>query len=148
MKVHISGIAVSMAQKNQFDFTENGGKQTNETETAQSSVSLQTPLHVEPQQKEDISALLMTGLFGTRVPPHLCHSGRSWRRNERSTCRKLRAAVWKWGRRAKGGCGPLLPWQKTWWEISKCPQNKKGECGRKAHVCILHPVQPAELKVR
>lgn len=27
MKVHISGIAVSMAEKNQIDFTENGGKQ-------------------------------------------------------------------------------------------------------------------------
>lgn len=32
MKVHISGTAVSMAEKNQFDFTENGGKQTNEIE--------------------------------------------------------------------------------------------------------------------
>lgn len=77
MKVHISGIAESMAENNQFNFTEDGGKQTNEIENPKPSVSLQIPLHVEPQQKEVIGALHIIGLFGTRVPPHLCHPGRS-----------------------------------------------------------------------
>lgn len=61
-KVHISGIADSMAKKKQFDFTENGGKQPNEIENPKPSVSLQIPLHVEPQQKEVIGALHIIGL--------------------------------------------------------------------------------------
>lgn len=48
MKTHISRNVVSVAEKNQFDFTENSGKQTNETENPRLFVSLQTPLHVEP----------------------------------------------------------------------------------------------------
>lgn len=49
MKTHISGYAVSLAEKNLFDFTENSGKQTNETERHKQFVSLQTPLLVEQQ---------------------------------------------------------------------------------------------------
>lgn len=48
MKTRISGNVVSMADKNRFDFTENSGKQTNETETPKQFMSLQMPLHVEP----------------------------------------------------------------------------------------------------
>lgn len=49
MKTHISGYAVRLAEKNLFDFTENSGKQTNETERHKQFVSLQTPLLVEQQ---------------------------------------------------------------------------------------------------
>lgn len=90
---------------------------------------------MEPHQKGVISALHVTGLFGTRVPPHLCHPGSS-RRNEMSACRKLRAAVWKWAKKSKRRLWSPAPMAEDMMGNLKMSPKKEGRM-RMQGPCVL-----------